>query len=655
MAAVVTLLSLCFAIPPCTSDPGSHCIGVVARPMSKVHRVAVSHGDTLAAALSNSELHVYNLSTGGTLAVPSYDTVRGFAFSPDDDRVAVALWDGGVAVASLITGEELWSRTLDKDCYSVAYSPDGTRLASGHADGRIYIWNAVTGDFVFTPAVSDLSGVYALAYTVDGGRVISSGGFYDMVVWNATTGHILKKLRYNSRVKDVQVSPDGLYFTSLAQTGNSGNHEINIYKLSDYSVHRKIRFERSKAAVCFSQDSSKLVAVGYHIEVYSVETGDLLELYNKAYDQILHSEALDRWRVFEPTAVAYFHTNHTTTILMGEGPDGDGTVILWADVATHPPQTSAPPTPRPTHSTPAPPTAAPPSPAPATHAPVTPAPRTLAPKSPPRVCTKDATCRVFGSESDNCTSSQRCVCKYNSGALCEINPLASAIQIEVKMGVIITLQVPCDRAGLQVLLDTLRAAATARGAQDVSVGASCGTLSVAVSGVVPEATIATTTDVLIDAISAAALAHPGLTNVMHDSQLDPFVQTTQQHTDTVCTQHARSTVETYDGRCLVLSCINGYSLKVDTRDRRDYHTCTQAPVDTSESGDDGLSEGAIASIVVGCVVVVVAIALVWWVRRPKYSQQQDEPLYISKGPVGAPHLTGIGQHPPAPLATTGTL
>eukprot|EP01061_Rhynchopus_euleeides_P018211 TRINITY_DN300_c0_g1_i7.p1 TRINITY_DN300_c0_g1~~TRINITY_DN300_c0_g1_i7.p1 ORF type:complete len:211 (+),score=19.74 TRINITY_DN300_c0_g1_i7:2-634(+) len=120
-----------------------------------------------------------------------------------------------------------------------------------------------------------------------------------------------------------------MYFASVS---TDASDTVNIYKLSDYSIHKKISTSKLTYGLSFSPDWTKLVVVGEDdMEVYSVDTGSLLEAHDMPSS---------------PTpAVSYFHTSDT--IITGEGVDTDARILLWNDGA---------PTPAPPSPVPAPPT-----------------------------------------------------------------------------------------------------------------------------------------------------------------------------------------------------------------------------------------------------------------------------------------------------------
>eukprot|EP01061_Rhynchopus_euleeides_P001538 TRINITY_DN110_c0_g1_i2.p1 TRINITY_DN110_c0_g1~~TRINITY_DN110_c0_g1_i2.p1 ORF type:complete len:421 (+),score=67.90 TRINITY_DN110_c0_g1_i2:66-1265(+) len=314
MPAVAALLSLCFSAgdPQWLADFASYV----------PERVTVSPDDKLAAV--GPPFQVNNIATGDpvTHTVPEYYPVTDIAFSPDSDKVAVAMGGRGLAVVELSSGTQLWSST--EECHFVAYAPHGRTVAVSYRDGTIAVWNVHNG-YMMVPLVGGHTEVAAIVYTIDGGRIIS-GWDNKVVVWDATTGAILKTLTDHTRpIYSVFVSPDGLYFASV------GLDAVNIYKLSDYSLHKTIpKAAVSPQGTSFSHDWSKFVMVGRVVqgspvmEMYSVETGGQVGSYMPT----------------ETFAVSYFHT--TDAIVTASGLK----MLLW-DYVPAPPTPSPPPTPAP--------------------------------------------------------------------------------------------------------------------------------------------------------------------------------------------------------------------------------------------------------------------------------------------------------------------
>eukprot|EP01061_Rhynchopus_euleeides_P001539 TRINITY_DN110_c0_g1_i3.p1 TRINITY_DN110_c0_g1~~TRINITY_DN110_c0_g1_i3.p1 ORF type:complete len:414 (+),score=60.55 TRINITY_DN110_c0_g1_i3:66-1244(+) len=308
MPAVAALLSLCFSAgdPQWLADFASYV----------PERVTVSPDDKLAAV--GPPFQVNNIATGDpvTHTVPEYYPVTDIAFSPDSDKVAVAMGGRGLAVVELSSGTQLWSST--EECHFVAYAPHGRTVAVSYRDGTIAVWNVHNG-YMMVPLVGGHTEVAAIVYTIDGGRIIS-GWDNKVVVWDATTGAILKTLTDHTRpIYSVFVSPDGLYFASV------GLDAVNIYKLSDYSLHKTIpKAAVSPQGTSFSHDWSKFVMVGRVVqgspvmEMYSVETGGQVGSYMPT----------------ETFAVSYFHT--TDAIVTASGLK----MLLWDYVPATPAPTS---------------------------------------------------------------------------------------------------------------------------------------------------------------------------------------------------------------------------------------------------------------------------------------------------------------------------
>src|SRR5262249_53878815 len=104
--------------------------------------------------------------------------VKGVAFSPDGQRLAVACGDaqsstGEVRVWDVTTGRSIFTlRGHTDQVQSVSFSPRGQRLASCSSDGTIMIWDTTTGQEVATLR-GHSSPVEAVAFSPDGHRLAS--------------------------------------------------------------------------------------------------------------------------------------------------------------------------------------------------------------------------------------------------------------------------------------------------------------------------------------------------------------------------------------------------------------------------------------------------------------------------------------------------
>jgi WD40 repeat protein len=111
-------------------------------------------------------------------------------FSPDGERVAIALQAGEVAVLDVSTAE--WVRTPLDGHHSMAitvrYSPDGDTLVSGGLDGRVALWDgntgALLGSIVVSPNVATAAG-----FAPDGHTVIIASTDGTLARWDTQVEH----------------------------------------------------------------------------------------------------------------------------------------------------------------------------------------------------------------------------------------------------------------------------------------------------------------------------------------------------------------------------------------------------------------------------------------------------------------------------------
>jgi serine/threonine protein kinase/WD40 repeat protein len=101
--------------------------------------------------------------------------VRGGAFAPDGNTIALGSKDGAVRLYSVSDGEEIKIlRGANQETGRVVYNSSGELISAGYNDGSICLWNADDGKLLKT-----LSGhtkfVFALAFSSDD-SVLASGG-----------------------------------------------------------------------------------------------------------------------------------------------------------------------------------------------------------------------------------------------------------------------------------------------------------------------------------------------------------------------------------------------------------------------------------------------------------------------------------------------
>ena len=185
---------------------------------SPVNSVAFSLVGTLAAALENSRVELWEVETGeriGTL----YGSGHRVAFSPDGSLLAsggqwnvptVWLWD--VAAQREVASFEGGPPALGS-VSSLAFSPDGTILASGGSDGKVRLWDLATQKEM-AALTGHTDNVTSVVFSRDG-TLISGSWDSRIKLWDVAAQREVATLPgHADQVTSVAVSPDGATLVS---------------------------------------------------------------------------------------------------------------------------------------------------------------------------------------------------------------------------------------------------------------------------------------------------------------------------------------------------------------------------------------------------------------------------------------------------------
>src|SRR5207249_4510249 len=132
---------------------------------------------------------------------------RVLAFSHDGRRMVTGGWSP--RVWDLATGKavsEVLKHTLVLT--DAEFSPDDQRVITASFDGTARIWDTTTGAAI-TPPLKHNAAVAHVSFSPDGRRVIT-GGDTTARIWNATTGEpIAPPLPHSAPVSWASFAPDG--------------------------------------------------------------------------------------------------------------------------------------------------------------------------------------------------------------------------------------------------------------------------------------------------------------------------------------------------------------------------------------------------------------------------------------------------------------
>lgn len=178
-----------------------------------------------------SLLKVWNILTGDERTLLNDEKgINSFAFSPDDELLAVGFRDGIVEVWDVASGERVKrfaGNPRNSAIVALSFHPDGQRLAAV-SDGKLFLWEMPSGKMRQTiagvygrePAFNPHFPLYKplLIFSPDGQLIATdSPDNRHVVLWDVATGKQYKILP--ERAESIAFSPDGKLVVTGASDG----------------------------------------------------------------------------------------------------------------------------------------------------------------------------------------------------------------------------------------------------------------------------------------------------------------------------------------------------------------------------------------------------------------------------------------------------
>ncbi|KIL56421.1 hypothetical protein M378DRAFT_172722, partial [Amanita muscaria Koide BX008] len=182
------------------------------------------------------------------------------AFSPNGDRLAYRLVDGGVALRNGIDGEQIADLEYNSAMvHHLVFSPDGSRLASVVVEDdhkhTLTLWDCTDGTFL--GAAPDVGP--EVAFSADGTLIVAGGRSSAAKLWrvnNEDQGlHFIETPDLSSleSISCLAFSQNDMLAIATADTG------IKLYDVANSSFIATIPFQKP-TAVAFSHDCTRLAA-----------------------------------------------------------------------------------------------------------------------------------------------------------------------------------------------------------------------------------------------------------------------------------------------------------------------------------------------------------------------------------------------------------
>lgn len=191
-----------------------------------------------------------------------HSVVTTVAFSPDEQWLATASWDGVIKLWNVADGALLWTSPTVDVIMSLGFSPDGRALASGGTDGLIRLWDAASG--VLLQTLNDHWGpVFRVAWDPNGGMLVSAGHDAHIRLWEVA-GTDAQELQptpartldgHSGPVRGLAFAPDGRTLASA-----SWDRSVRLWDLPSGEPKETISTQARPEGLVWSQDGRYLAS-----------------------------------------------------------------------------------------------------------------------------------------------------------------------------------------------------------------------------------------------------------------------------------------------------------------------------------------------------------------------------------------------------------
>src|ERR1043166_2530053 len=204
-----------------------------ARFRKKVYHLAFSPRDKVFATAGPDHVALWSftLPSPSLVWTQAFRDVTGLAFAPDGGTFAFATKDQRIFIYDATTHEVQKTMAARGEPSEVVFSPDGKRLAVAHWNGVVAIYDPATGGEVATLTNHTLW-VASLAFSRTDPILATSSADQRIRLWNTTTWKETASFKgHMSLVDSVAVSPDGRWLAS-----GSKDRSVRIWNLETNAI-----------------------------------------------------------------------------------------------------------------------------------------------------------------------------------------------------------------------------------------------------------------------------------------------------------------------------------------------------------------------------------------------------------------------------------
>ena len=306
-------------------------------------------GRWLALRTSVNGFTVYDTENGAGVLGPieGADGLRVLRFSPNEDILVTAGYDGSILLYDLPSGRVLEPRLRLKQPVACALiTPGGEQIISGEF-GKILVWDHRTGNLQ-REIITGRNEVVGLAVSPDGQRVLTLPYLEPPQLWSIATGQAIgKPITAAANFVDAAFSPDGSRLVLASAEGaafvvDGQNGRLLLQPMEHNGSIVRVRFSRDgRRVVTASEDGTAQMWDARMREPKRIEFGGLHELREAVMtpdgqslftstDNVMHRRSLASGEVNGPPMV------HPKGVFMARvSPDGKMLASISYDFAAH--------------------------------------------------------------------------------------------------------------------------------------------------------------------------------------------------------------------------------------------------------------------------------------------------------------------------------
>jgi len=199
-----------------------------ARFRSKVYHLAFSPRDKVFATAGPDHVALWSfaLPSPSQVWTQAFREVTGLAFAPDGETFAFATKDQRIWIFDTVTRTMRKTMAARGEPAEVVFSPDGARLAVAHWNGAVAIYEPAAGTEI-TTLTNSATWVSSLAFSRTDPILATSAADQKIRLWDTTTWKETASFKgHMSLVDCVTVSPDGRWLAS-----GSKDRSVRIWNL----------------------------------------------------------------------------------------------------------------------------------------------------------------------------------------------------------------------------------------------------------------------------------------------------------------------------------------------------------------------------------------------------------------------------------------